>query len=185
MTNHEPDPERQEQIASAVAKVIGVALALGLVIGLGTWVLVKAVGLDSVESTGVPIRVDPITPSALPTSALPQPTQTAGPGSDSPEEPTFSVNPGKDNLLLNASPLFVESMERINLTGQWPGRDAVSLLVQRFEDGEWVDFGVQTRVKIGTYETFVLTGRGGDNKFRVFEPDSGTASNTVTVTVED
>lgn len=186
MTEREPDQDRQQQIYAAVVKVVGVALAIGLAIGLGTWILVKSLGLDTVETSGQPIQVDPITPSALPTTALPQPSETDEPEeSESPEEPSFSSSPGDDKLLLSASPVFVDPMQRINLTGQWPGKDAVPLLVQRFEDGEWVDFGVQAQVKVGTFDTYVLTGREGDNKFRVFDPETNTASNAVTVTIGD
>lgn len=174
------DRERQERIIAAVVKILGVALGVGLTIGLGTWVLVKSLGLDSTEvvSSG-PGPVEPR--EALPTTALPQPS-----GSSEPEpEPEPVITPGADgDLILNASPLFVSAMERINLTGQWPGQDAVSLLVQRFEDGAWVDFGVQVQVRIGGFATYVMTGREGDNMFRVFDPNTGTASNEVTVTIE-
>jgi len=174
------DRERQERVIAAVVKILGVALAVGLTIGLGTWVLVKSLGLDSTEvvSSG-PGRVEPR--QALPTTALPQPS-----GSSEPEpEPEPIITPGADgDLILNASPLFVGAMERINLTGQWPGQDAVSLLVQRFEDGAWVDFGVQVQVRIGGFATYVMTGREGDNMFRVYDPNTGTASNEVTVTIE-
>jgi hypothetical protein len=77
----------------------------------------------------------------------------------------------------------VKPSERINLTGQWPGHDNESLLVQRFESGQWTDFGVQVRVNVGTFSTYVLTSRTGDQKFRVFDPGSETASNEVTVTI--
>jgi hypothetical protein len=56
--------------------------------------------------------------------------------------------------------------------------------VQRFEGGKWVDFGVQANVNVGTFETYVMTGRAGDNRFRVFDPETKTASNDVTITVE-
>lgn len=175
------DRERQERIIAAVLKILGVALAVGFTIGLGTWVLVKSLGLDSTEvvSSG-PGPVEPR--QALPTTALPQPTDASEPEPE--PEPATTPTPGADgDLLLNASPLFVTGMERINLTGQWPGQDAVSLLVQRFEDGAWVDFGVQVQVRIGGFATYVMTGREGDNRFRVYDPSTGTASNEVTVTV--
>ena len=86
-------------------------------------------------------------------------------------------------LYLTASPVMVQPMERINLTGQWPGQDNASLVVQRFENGAWSDFGVQVRVNVGTFSTYVMTGRTGDQRFRVFDPATQTASNEVTVTV--
>ena len=181
------DRDRQERIIAAVLKVVGVAVVIGVAIGIGTWVMVKALGLDDTSSSVIgPAPVEPINP--LPTKALPQKPESSSTPDDEPsDEPTDLVtpnlSPGSGDLFVNASPVFVQPMERINLTGQWPGHDAVGLLVQRFEDGEWVDFGVQVQVKVGTFETYVMTGRDGDNKFRVFDPETNTTSNEVVVTV--
>jgi hypothetical protein len=173
--------ERQQQIAAVVLKLLGIAVGIGLVIGLGAWVMVKALGLDSTEASGPGTgQVEPITP--LPTTALPVPTDTV-PTSPNTGLVTRTSAPNGD-LYLNATPVFVKPMERINLTGRWPGHDNEGLKVQRFEGGDWVDFGVQANVNVGTFETYVMTGREGDNKFRVFDPATKTASNDVTVTVQ-
>jgi hypothetical protein len=173
--------ERQQEITAVVLKILGVAIAVGLVVGVGAWVMVKALGLDSTDAAGPGgAQVGPVTP--LPSSALPVPT-----GSDLPTpDNTGLVSPGASvsgGLYLSASPVLVKPSERINLTGQWPGHDNESLLVQRFENGQWADFGVQVRVNVGTFSTYVLTSRTGDQKFRVFDPGSETASNEVTVTI--
>jgi len=184
VTDRESDRERQERILNAVLKVVGVAVVIGLAIGLGTWVMVKSLGLNTTDTSTVgPAPVTPIQP--LPTKAIPLPGNTSSPTDTPTDYPTNIVtpSPGNGDLFLSASPVFVKSMERINLTGQWPGKDNVSLLVQRYENGEWVDFGVQVTVQIGTFETYVMTGREGDNKFRIYDPESNTASNEVTVTV--
>ena len=186
VTDHrESDRERQERIVNAVLKVVGIAVAIGLAIGLGTWVMVKSLGLDDADSSV--LGSAPTTPiKPLPTKALPEPgsTGSSSPGEDPSDFPTDIVTPSPGgDLFVSASPVFVNAMERINLTGQWPGKDNVSLLVQRFEDGEWVDFGVQVQVRVGTFETYVMTGREGDNKFRLFDPETNTASNEVKVTV--
>lgn len=195
MSEQEPEPTRQEQILSALLKVLAVALVIGGLFAIGFLALYKGAGLGDVGDAGQPIVVEPKTPSALPTTALPSPSDTPsdlGSPSGSPSDdftdpgvPTQSLTggPGNGTLFLNASPLFVKPMERINLTGQWPGRDNVSLLVQRKEGGKWVDFGVQTQVDVGTFATYVLTGHTGDNEFRVYDPDSDTASNSVVVTI--
>lgn len=174
--------ERRELLISAGLKVLGVALGISLAIGVGAFVVVKGLGLDSTEVG--PSAVTPVRPIApLPSSALPVPTDSPSAQTTTPTAtPTPTLTEGA--LALSASPSVVTAMERINLTGQWPGRDALTLKVQRLEDGQWVDFGVQASVKIGTFATFVMTGRGGPNVFRVVDPDSGTASNQVTVTVE-
>jgi hypothetical protein len=181
------DRDRQERIIAAVIKVVGVAVAIGIAIGIGTWVMVKSLGLDDNTPSAIgPAPVEPINP--LPTKALPQkPDSSSTPDTEPSDYPTDlvtpTISPGNGDLFVNASPVFVDPMERINLTGQWPGHDAVGLLVQRFEDGEWVDFGVQVQVRVGTFETYVMTGREGDNKFRVLDPETGTSSNEVVVTV--
>jgi hypothetical protein len=59
----------------------------------------------------------------------------------------------------------------------------VSLSVQRFEDGAWVDFGVQVQVRLGNFATYVETSRQGANAFRVYDPQTNTFSNQVSVTV--
>jgi len=175
--------ERQQDVTAVVLKILGVAVAVGLVIGLGAWLMVKALGLDSADTPGQSLaQVGPVTP--LPSSALPVPGASDLPTPDNTGLVTTSPGaPATGALYLNATPVFVSPMERINLTGQWPGHDNESLLVQRFEGGQWADFGVQVHVNIGTFETYVMTGRQGDQKFRVYDPTSKTASNEVTVTV--
>ncbi|RNL77692.1 hypothetical protein [Nocardioides marmorisolisilvae] len=189
MTDRESDRERRERILNAVLKVLGVAVAIGIAIGIGTWVMVKSLGLDNADTSTVgPAPVTPIKP--LPTTAITQTPDGGSPTDEPTDEPTdipteiVTPSAGSGDLFLSASPVFVKSMERINLTGQWPGKDNVSLLVQRFENGEWVDFGVQVTVQVGTFETYVMTGREGDNKFRVYDPETGTSSNEVKVTIE-
>ena len=141
--------------------------------------MVKALGLQtsSPQDTGSS-HVEPLTP--LPTTALPVPSDSASPSQSG--IPTASAVPTGD-LQLTASPVQVRPMERINLTGQWPGHDNESLLVQRFDGGKWADFGVDVRVDVGTFATYVMTGRSGDQRFRVFDPTTQTASNEVTITV--
>ena len=174
------ETDRPQQVTGVIVKIVGVAVAIGLVIGIGAWVLVKAIGLDTnnASSTG-PSSVQAITP--LPTTALPTPSSSV---------PTDGVTglatPGASTtgaLNLTAAPVFVNPMERINLTGSWPGHDNESLLVQRLEGSNWSDFGVHVNVNVGTFETYVMTGRTGDQKFRVYDPTTKTASNAVTVTV--
>jgi hypothetical protein len=181
VTGTEDERERRQEIASVLFKLGGVVVAIGLVIGVGAWLMVKALDLDESEATGGVGSgpVQPVTP--LPTTALPVPSESASPDDTGLVSRTSSP---KGDLYLNASPVIVGEMERINLTGRWLGHDNEGLLVQRFEDGSWVDFGVQANVNVGTFETYVMTGRPGDNRFRVFDPRTETASNEVTITVE-
>jgi len=176
------DRDPRQEVSAVILKVLGVALAIGLVIGGGAWVLVKSLGLDSAETSGTTLGGDdPVSP--LPTTALPVPSDSDSPSSDSTGIVT-DVPTAPGGLYLSASPVIVRPMERINLTGQWPGHDNEGLLVQRFEGGKWTDFGVHVNVNLGTFETYVMTGHTGDQKFRVFDPGTDIASNEVTITVQ-
>ena len=75
-------------------------------------------------------------------------------------------------------------MERVNITGSYKGADNVGLEVQRFEDGDWVNFGVDATVRVGTYETYIMTGRTGENRFRMYDPKTQEGSNVVLVTID-
>jgi hypothetical protein len=172
---------RQQEITAVILKFVGVAVSIGLAIGIGAWVVVKAVGLDAGDTSGsAPSDVRSI--NSLPTTALPVPSASVPTSAN-----TGLVTPGASvtgGLNLTAAPVFVKPMERINLTGTWPGHDNESLLVQRLEGSTWSDFGVHVTVNVGTFATYVMTGRPGDQKFRVFDPTSKTASNEVTVTID-
>ncbi len=85
-------------------------------------------------------------------------------------------------ISLSASPLDVSAMERIYLTGTFPGGEGASLQVQRLQ-GSWTDFPTSTSVSGGTFSTYVMTGQSGPNKFRVVDPATGKKSNPVTVRV--
>lgn len=179
--------EQRRHLLDAVLKLVGVAVAVGLVIGAGAFVMVKALGFsDSTPSAHSSSPQDSASPSALPTVALSSPaasdasdpaqTQTASPSS----EPT-----GKKPITLSATPAFVKPMERINITGRWRAHDNVTLQVQRKENGAWTDFAdVHAQVQVGTFTTYVLTSRAGDNQFRVRDPATGKVSNAVTITVD-
>lgn len=171
------EQDRDEALKSAALKVLVIVGAVALVVGLGTWVMVKALGLDDSGGSSVGSTIEPVQP--LPTTALPVPSESMPSSTSTPGPPPA----GDGELVLSASPVAVASMQRINLTGSWPGQDNSTLSVQRLEGGQWVDFGVQVPVHVGTFETYVMTGRSGQNQFRVFDPASDTASNPVTVTV--
>ncbi len=182
-----PDEERSEQVSRALLKGLAVVVVVGVLIALGTTIVVRALGLDDGGTAG-PVgsgsgtgSVQPTKP--LPTTALPVPSESAEQPSD---EPTDLVTPDQakgGRIELSVSPLKVKPHQRINLTGTYEGADNVELEVQRFQDGEWHDFGVQATVRVGTYKTYILTGRTGENRFRMFDPRSGRGSNVVLVQI--
>ena len=185
----EDEDQRREEILAVLRKFGIAVVGIAVLIFVGSKVFVNFFDL-STNDTGPTYSNGTPEPTELPTVAITPTKSPAGGATDEPTDvptdyPTNIVtpSPGNGDLFLSASPVFVNAMERINLTGQWPGKDNVSLLVQRFENGEWVDFGVQVNIQVGTFETYVMTGREGDNKFRVYDPETGTASNEVTVTI--
>lgn len=182
-----------------VGAMLGVALVVGGVISL---VALGAVNLSGFGDERVTVQEEPslYIPSYSPTPededdpGLTLEDLNGGGGSDAEsEQPEESQKPAKNDkkkkrkkprsvISLSASPLEVSSMERIYLTGTFPGGEGVSLQVQRMEDG-WTDFPVSTSVSGGTFSTYVMTGRNGDNRFRVVDPASGKKSNPVKVRV--
>ncbi len=171
--------ERDENFNQAVRNAILLIAGICLAVAIGTFGLVKLLGLDGGGGDGPAAskHVAPRTP--LPSSALPVPGQ-----SDSGDPELAPKAPESKGLRLALTPVFARPMERINVTGTYQGQDAIQLLIQREENGKWVDFPTEARVRAGSFSTYVMTGRLGDNKFRVFDPKTDKGSNTVVVTVK-
>ncbi len=98
------------------------------------------------------------------------------------KEPTRTASPRKQ-ITLSASSTMVAPMERLDLTGVYPGGEGAILTVERFADGSWQDFGVTVSVSDETFSTYIQTGVAGVNRFRVVDTDSGLDSNEVRVTI--
>ncbi|MCW2761468.1 MAG: hypothetical protein JWR85_1669 [Marmoricola sp.] len=179
-----PDGDRSAQVRGALLKALAVVVVIGVVIALGTTIVVRALGLNESDSPG-PIGAAPSGPvEPLPTTALPVPgedPQDAGPT----EEPSASASAdaGSGDIELEISPVNARPGERVNLTGSYRGADNLALEVQRFEDGAWQNFGVDANVRVGTYATYVMTQRTGEMRFRMYDPQSQQGSNVVLVTI--
>jgi hypothetical protein len=177
------DEERSAQVRSVLVKALGVLVVIGVLIFLGTTIMVRALDLDEGSSSGpVGSQADEPT-NPLPTTALPVPGQEDEP-TDEPTEEDSPDTGRKGEIELAISPVIARPMERVNLTGTYKGADNQQLEVQRFEDGRWSDFGVQATVRVGTFETYIMTGRTGENRFRVFDPATEKGSNVIMVTID-
>jgi len=178
------DEERNAQVRGVLVKALGVLVVIGVLIFLGTTIMVRALGLDEGSSPG-PVGAQADEPTnPLPTTALPVPGQDEDEPSD---EPTDEESPDagkKGQIELAISPVLARPMERVNFTGTYKGADNLQLEVQRFEDGQWTDFGVQATVRVGTFETYIMTGRTGENRFRVLDPSTQEGSNVILVTID-
>ncbi|MDQ6688082.1 MAG: hypothetical protein M3Z50_10840 [Actinomycetota bacterium] len=184
MSQMHDEDDGSANVAGTALKVAGIALVLGLVIGVGTLLLVRSLGLNSPRQPGpAAVKSTSTSPAQpLPSTALPTPkTSTPGTGLSTGPNPTPSSGNG---IQLALSPAFARPMQRVNLTGSYPGKDNMSLQVQRKEGGAWTSFPTSAQVQNGTFQTYVLTGRLGDQVFRVFDPQTNTASNPVTVTIK-
>lgn len=173
------EDERSEQVRGALVKGLVALLAVAVVIALGTVLLVRTLGLDEGESgETVGSATEPSEP--LPSTALPVPGEESPSASPSASP---SESGSADGIALSVSPPSVGPMQRINLTGTYEGGDNARLEVQRQEDGAWTNFGVDAGVTAGTFQTYVMSGRTGENLFRVFDPAARKGSNAVTVTI--
>lgn len=64
------------------------------------------------------------------------------------------------------------------------GKPGTPIVVQRKESGAWTDFPADaTTGADGSYSVWLITGREGENTFRVKDQRSGSTSNPVTVRV--
>ena len=105
-----------------------------------------------------------------------QPSETKSPMEEESKPPRSVIS-------LSASPVEVSRMERIYLTGTYPGGEGASLQVQRLSGTTWQDFPTSASVSGGTFSGYVMTGQSGLNKFRVIDSATGKKSNVVSVRV--
>lgn len=171
-----------------VARGLAVFVALAFLAGAG-WLGLQALldGDTAADRTVVP-SPEPAAPTEAAEEDTDEPTPT--PESDDETTPEAEPEPGID---LSADPSSVAANQRINLTGTVePAVDGVELRVERrLGDGSWESFPdannqVTTRTRSGgQFNTWVQTGRQGDNDWRLVGTVDGETveSNSVTVTV--
>jgi hypothetical protein len=192
---HDQDQFRSRAIRATLT-VVGIAAVIGLVVGGLTAGAVYLTGLVPAEQdTSAPSLPDPgrqnenelPSPSLLPTKS-PTPEASAAPSEGS--TPKATTKPTKKRkprparpIRLLASSNTVSTMERVTLSGRYPGGNGTSLQVQRREGGSWVQFPTSASVEAGSFSTFVASGQSGPNAFRVLDPSTGRMSNVVVVRV--
>lgn len=190
---HDQDQFRSRAIRATLT-VVGIAAVIGLVVGGLTAGAVYLTGLVPAEQdTSAPPLPDPgqdnenelPSPSLLPTKS-PTPEASAAPSEGATPKattkPTKKPEPARPIRLL-ASTNAVGTMERVTLSGRYPGGNGTSLQVQRREGGSWVQFPTSASVEAGSFSTFVASGQSGPNAFRVLDPSTGRMSNVVVVRV--
>ena len=158
-------------VLTGLVALVGVALVIGVLGGLGIMVAVKATGIgDSSDAS------DDSRPSA--TFRLPKPTRdqhTESPRRRRPSSPGTETLGGAtpaEEISLAATQQSVSPMQQIDLTGTYPsrrGRDPAGAAVR---ERCVADFPVTMSVSGATFATYVQTSRVGPNKFRVVDTDT-------------
>lgn len=195
MAEQLPDRSDDEHpILAGLVALVGVALVVGLILGLVVLAGTKVLGIgggSGTASAGDQQTLYVPKPKPTPTPTGPEitlapgetaSTEPSGSGSSSTGEPDPSKSPDKQ-ISLSSSTTTAGPMEQFNLTGVYPGGEGAILQVQRFTDGSWQDFPVTASVSGEQFATPVQTSQAGANRFRVVDTDSGLKSNEVTVTI--
>jgi hypothetical protein len=177
-------------VLTGVLALVAVALAVGLILGGGALAVAKVLGLDDdssasdnastgQESMYLP-KPEPTQSDSGPLITLePDPGGSAG---SLPTEQTSEAKP-ETRISLSSDQTAVGSMERIYLTGTYPGGEGAILQVQQWEGGAWGEFPVTASVSNETFTTYIQTSQPGKNRFRVVDTDTGEASNEVRITI--
>lgn len=188
MSEQLPDPpDEGHPILWGLAALVGVAVAIGLILGVVVLAGTRVIGLgEDSGSTGTSAQRSLYVPKPEKTPSETEPQITLAPGETATQtptkQPTKTASPRKQ-ITLSAGSTSVGPMERLDLTGVYPGGEGAILRVERFADGSWQDFGVTASVGDEIFETYVQTGVPGVNRFRVVDTDSGLESNEVRVTI--
>lgn len=170
--------ERNPVIAGLVA-LAAVAVVVGILGGLAAVMGARTLGLGGGDGSG--------SARSEQTMYVPEPTATNTIEGEEEQEPTQSepaqTQTSDQGISLTAAQTSVAPMQQIDLTGTYPGGDGAVLQVQRFEGGSWSNFPVTMTVSDQRFATYIMTGRSGENRFRVVDSDTQTASNEIKVTV--
>ena len=181
------DDDGSEQVSSVLMKGLLIIVLIGVVIALGTTIVVRALGLNEGASSSGPVGADSTEATEatepMPTTALPEPGENEK-SEDKFEEQVPPRSGKQSRIQLDVSPVMARPNERVNLTGTYRKADNVGLQVQRYQDGKWSDFGVSATVRVGTFDTYVMTGQSGEQRFRMYDPATKRGSNVVLVTID-
>ena len=186
----EKEPDRLGEghpIVAGLVALVGVALVVGLVIGLVVLAGTKVLGLGGDDSsTASDGQATLYLPTPSKTEAATDPEITLAPGESDSASDKPSKSPSKSpkpEITLTATTVQVGPMEQFQLTGVYPEGEGAILTVQRFQDGSWVDFPATGSVSGETFQIPVQTSKVGENRFRVVDSDTDLKSGEVKVTV--
>lgn len=190
MADEETDrPTERHPVLTGVVALVAVALTVGLILGGGALAATRVLGFGGSDeaTSGSTAQETMFLPPVEPTTPDSEPLITLAPGpqgsiSQFPSEPSESQEP-ETGISLQSGQTAVGPMERIDLTGVYPGGEGAILQVQQFENGSWGDFPVTASVSNETFSTYIQTSQPGVNRFRVVDTDDDEVSNEVKVTI--
>jgi hypothetical protein len=182
-----PDrPNEEHPVIAGLLALVGVGLAVGLVLGLvvlaGTKVLGIGGGSEDATANGDASLYLP-TPSKTTAATDPEITLAPGETASTAEATPEKSESAKAEISLSATTVEVGPMEQFQLTGVYTKGEGAILSVQRFQDGQWVDFPATGSVSGESFQIPVQTSKAGVNRFRVVDSDSGLKSAEVRITV--
>ena len=183
-----PQDSEGHPVTAGLLALLGVGLAVGLLISGAALAATSMLGLGESDGGGQASSDQSINvPKPVPTDPPSGPliTLEPKPSSDGDGESEAAPEP-EDAISLSAAVTEVRPGEPIDLSGVYPGGEGATLVVQRLEDGEWVDFAdgdVTASVSNETFSTYVLTERTGLNTWRVRDAKTDEVSNEVRVRI--
>ena len=186
------DERPDRPVLTGLIALVGVALVVGLVLGGVALGAVSVLGLGGDDEGGgrsASDRQSFYLPKPKPTGEPTEPLITLAPDESSSEAPEDepseapSSEAPEDEITLSAGQTSVSPMQQIDLTGVYTGGEGAILQVQRFADGQWIDFPVTASVSNETFSTYIQTGQLGENRFRMIDTSNGLESNEVRVTI--
>jgi hypothetical protein len=177
-------------VLTGLLALVAVAVTVGLILGGGALAATRVLGIgadDTASDASSTSEESMYLPKPEPTQSESGPLITLepdpqGPVSQLPTDETSEAEP-ETEIALSSDQTSVGSMERIYLTGTYPGGEGAILQVQQWEGGGWGDFPVTASVSNETFTTYIQTSQPGRNRFRVIDTDTGEASNEVRVTI--
>ncbi len=178
----------QRTVMVGVGALAAAAVIIGVVVGIMAVGASRVTGIGE-SSSGPEAPASLVMPPYTKTPQVDEPRISEGAAPTGPRvtalplDPTDSPSSEVGEITLYANPTKVSSGERINLNGLYLDGESVTLQVQRKEGDAWVDFDARTNVRNGAFETYIYTGRFGENVFRVFDPTTGRSSNSVSIQV--
>jgi hypothetical protein len=178
-------------VITGLVALVGVALVVGLLAGLGAIIGTRVIGLDGGDDStaGEPRDEQSLyLPDPVPTeeeggplvTLAGTPTQRSE-GEDEPSESPTIEKP-KNPINLAAGATAVSGEEQLYLSGTYQGGEGSILDIEyKVNDQPWREFNLDVNVSGQTFATYVYTSNTGTIKWRMWDKSRNKRSNAVSV----